>query len=239
MPPDGMPLDTTPAPAQTESSTAAPAPQQPAPSQPTYSQEQVNAMIAAQLKAQHDSINADWRRKTEKPSGNPPPSTKPEPTGTQSAPSVEQVAALVAQAVAKESAFGDAARELGLNGMQAALLRQLPEFASLPDAFAVTAYVKDKAALFGTVKNTPTTATAPTVAAQVPAPIAPSAVSTAVPLERDVSELEMTPEQIHELMRKKGANPARPYQLSNGREARRALRSAFEQAVMSRRFRVG
>ena len=232
MPPE--PTDPNNAPPAVESSTAAPATQQPAPS-PTYSQEQVNAMIAAQLKAQHDSLNADFRRRTEKPKEAPPPSPKPEPaaSGTISA---GQSAALVSLAVEKAVAFGEAVREHGLNSAQSALLRKLQP-ADLSDATAVHDWVKDQAAVFGTSKNNPPSGNTPPTA-PVPAPIAPSASSTTVPLERDVSVLDMNRDQIHELMRKKGGNPSKPYHPSN-RGARRELRLAWEAAVTSRRLKVG
>ena len=91
--------------------------------------------------------------------------------------------------------------------------------------------------MFGNPKNNASPSTQ-NAQPNVPAPIAPSAPSTAVPLERDVSVLEMNRDQIHELMRKKGGNPSKPYHPSN-RGARRELRLAWEAAVTNRRLKVG
>lgn len=72
----------------------------------------------------------------------------------------------------------------------------------------------------------------------VPSPIAPSAPSVAVPLERDVDILTMSPGQVHDMIRRKGGDPSRPYDPKN-RAGRRAIRQEFEAAMATRRVRLG
>lgn len=236
--PDGTILETKP-PVATPSP-AAPAPQQVVPAAPVFTQAQVDAIrqqdaLAAQQA--HDSVFAAMRRANEaKPKpADPPPTTKPDPASSTTS-SVEQMANLIAQAVSREAAFGEAVRSYGFSEEQVAVLRSLSAAAQLSDAAAVTAFVKEKAPVFGKTA----TLAAPVIAANnatptVPAPIAPSAPSTAVPLERDVSIMEMSAEQVHELIRKKGGDPSRPYDPRN-RKARREIRIETEAALRTRRI---
>lgn len=223
----------TSAPIANTPSTAAPAPQPVEPPAPVYTQAQVDAM----MRQAHDSGAAAVRRANEgrQKSADPAPITKQEPAPQ--AASMEHVATIVAQAVARETAFGDAVREHGLTSAQASMLRALRDTASLTDATAVSSWVKEQAAVFGkTVNNAASVPVHSTPV--VPAPISPSAPSTAIPFERDVSVLEMSPDQIHDLMRKKGGDPSRPYHPSN-RAARREIRKETESALRTRRVRLG
>lgn len=204
------------------------------------------AELDAMIKDRADSAAAAARRaEQEKRKPAETPTTRTESTPTQQ-PSATDVAALVHQAVSREAAFGEAVREHGLNSAQASTLRKLMQVDNPPDAVAVTAWVKEQAAVFGKTATTPNPNAAqaaqgtPNVATPaVPAPISPSAPSTAVPLERDVDILTMDAESVHELMRKKGAvDPSRPYDPKN-RAARREIRVQFESAVRNRRIVLG
>ena len=229
--PDGTPIvpvqTTTPEPSQ-----AAPAPQSVAPISPVYTQDQVDAM----LKQAHDSAAAAVRRSLEGRAKQDPQPPTPKPDPAPQPASGADVASLVAQAVAVESAFGEAVREHGLNGEQSAMLRMLRASANLSDPVAVSAWVKEKAAVFGKAS---TTATAPVGSPpNAPPPLAPFAPNTAVPLERDISAMDMSADQVHALMRKKGGRPDQPYHPLN-RAARREIRTQVLAAMQSRRFRVG
>lgn len=226
--PDGTILDTTPPPSDAPSQ-AAPAPQPVATPAPVYTQEQVDAM----MKQAHDSGAAAVRRSVEAKTRQEPQPTRtdPQPAATVG---VEQMAAQVAREIGKQTAFAEAVQKYGFNEDQVALLTPLRDAAGLQDAAAVHAWVKEKAPLFGKSTN-PAAPTATNQIPSVPAPISPSAPATAVPLERDVSVLEMNADQVHELMRKKGGDPSRPYHPSN-RAARREIRIQTEAALRSRRI---
>lgn len=229
--PDGTILDTTP-PTATPS-LAAPAPQPTATPATVYTQEQFDAGV----RQAHDSAAASVRRSLEgraRPA-DPAPIARTEPNPQPPASNVEQMATMVAQAVARESAFGESVRQYGFDDAQIAVLRSLHDAANLPTADAVRAFVKEKAPVFGKSTATPTATNNATPA--VPAPIAPGSIGTAVPLERDVSVLEMSPDQVHDLMRKKGGNAANPYHPSN-RAARREIRVQTEAALRNRRIGV-
>jgi hypothetical protein len=71
-----------------------------------------------------------------------------------------------------------------------------------------------------------------------PPPIAQSAPSTAVPLERDVDIFSMRPDEVHEMIRKKGGDVSRPYDPKN-RSGRREIRKAFEAALQTKRVVLG
>jgi hypothetical protein len=192
-------------------------------------EQRANAAAAAARRAEQGK---------QKPNAESPQNTKPDPVTPVGA---EQVAMLVAQAVARETAFHEATRDAGLSPAQAATLRKLMVVDNPQDAVAVTAWVKEQATVFGKTANqqatTPQTATQPT-APSVPAPIAASPPSMTIPLERDVSVLEMSAEQIHDLMRKKGGDPSNPYHPRN-RAARREIRKETEAALRTRRVRLG
>jgi hypothetical protein len=104
---------------------------------------------------------------------------------------------------------------------------------NIPEWFAQTA------ALIKSVPAPPVTTEAklPTPP-NAPPPIAQSAPSTAVPLDRDVDILSMRPDEVHGLIRKAGGDVSRPYDPKN-RAGRREIRKAFEEALRTKRVVLG
>lgn len=218
---------------------AAPAtpPSTPAPDTVTMTRAEYDAA----LEQRANTAAAAARREAEgRRQPTPPSTTKPEPT---TASNVADVAGLIAAAVAKESAFNDAAQELGLSSAQKGFLRRLAANENhITDGPAMAAWVKEQAPVFGKTATQPASTSsspaAPATTPSVPAPVPSSPPSTSVPLERDVDILSMNAEQVHDLMRKKGGDPSNPYHPRN-RAARREIRRETEAALRTRRIRLG
>ncbi len=194
-----------------------------------------------QAQAMANSAAAAARREAEGKQ-KPAPSQAPQPAPTQS-PSAPS--GFDAEAVARLVAFETGLIRHSLAGDVESKVRTLYA-AEKPEN--VGEWLASTAKLFGggAVSNPqPPAATAapgnPSAPAspQVPAPIAPSAPSTAVPMERDVDIITMSAEQVHDLMRRKGAHdPSRPYDPKN-RAAGREIRKAWEASLANKRVKLG
>ncbi len=211
-----------------------PAAAQPAPTQPRmYSESEAEAMAVQRA----NSAAAAARREADGKKANPPAAPRSEPAAV----TIEDLQRTMAQQLRFEAGLARIAEKNQWTAEVESKVRTLYGAENPPD---VGAWLTSTAKLFGglPVSTQPPAATnqnAASTTPNVPAPMAPSAPSTTVPLERDVDIFSMDPSAVHELMRKSGAtDPSRPYDPKN-RAGSRAVRILVEDALRTRRVKLG
>jgi hypothetical protein len=208
----------------------------------TFTQTEVNSIAAAARRAgeeKADRIAAELEVYKAKASTTP---TAPRDASQESkvvTPSAESLAESAMTAMERKIEFlTGLAYQAGSMKIPSAVQEKVKALYQVEKPPNPTEWLSQTLALFAGAAPVATTEAKLPTPPNAPPPIAQSAPSTAVPLDRDVDILSMRPDEVHGLIRKAGGDVSRPYDPKN-RAGRREIRKAFEEALRTKRVVLG